>query len=147
MLLVYCDTGGYRKELKPLVESGGIKVCQFKYENKTHRKQKPAPPSKPQYRQLENYTYGEIEAIVPRYCDFERSSDKFPEIQRIVGKGNRVDAQHLDSAYMAGCRVFLTSDKDDVWTHREELGTLLGLTIFHMPSELDEAIQYLESAN
>ena len=31
------------------------------------------------------------------------------------------DAKHLDSAYRAGCSVFLTSDKDDLWSKRDRI--------------------------
>lgn len=141
MLRVYCDTGGYHKALAELVRQGRIEVYQFKYEEKNRRIQKVAKPSSPQYRDLEHYTYNDLNSLT--YSDLGQSSCKLLDIQRIIGKQHRVDAMHLDSAYMTGCKVFLTSDKDDVWMHREVLGALLGLKIFHIPSEIEEALHFI----
>ena len=49
----------------------------------------------------------------------------------------QVDCQHLDSAYKAGCDLFLTSDKTDIWSKRESIEALLGLKVLHMPSEAE----------
>lgn len=145
MIRVYCDTGGYHKALNTLVSAGHIELYQFKYEQKNQRIRKAASPSSPQYWNLEHYTYEDVEVAVPRYSDLERSSVKFPEIQRIIGNKHRIDAQHLDSAYMIGCKIFLTSDKGDIWKHRDALGNLLGMIIFHVPSEIETALCFITS--
>jgi hypothetical protein len=44
--------------------------------------------------------------------------------------------QHLDSAIKAGCDVFLTSDKTDIWSKRDAIQVLAGIRVLHMPSEL-----------
>lgn len=62
----------------------------------------------------------------------------FTAIQKIIGKENRRDLLHLDSAYKEGVHCFLTADKKDIWTHRHLLERLLAFKIFHPPSELEE---------
>lgn len=62
------------------------------------------------------------------------------EIYKIIGKDpkKRRDGLHLDSAYKSKCDAFLTSDKGDIWQHRQILQELLGYKIFHPLSELDQ---------
>jgi hypothetical protein len=147
---VYCDTGGYRKELRALEESGLISLHHFKYENRKGKVRNGAIPSNTQYRDFENYSYGELENLNPdaplTYDQLSSGIDsKFSIIQEIIGAHNRRDAQHLDSAQMTKCRVFLTSDKNDIWSKRDQLFSATGLCVFLMPSEWNEFIAYLEN--
>jgi hypothetical protein len=59
--------------------------------------------------------------------------------------GAQVDAQHLDSAAKAGCSVFLTSDKTDIWSKRDAIQALANIRVLHMPSELARLRQLVES--
>ena len=136
---VYCDTGAYIKELAELERGGVISVHQFKYENRSRRISKGAVPSDLRYDDFINYTYDELKTTevlsTLTYDQLGGINSRFAEIQDIVGSQNRTDAQHLDSAYMSGCKVFLTSDKGGIWSKREALHALTGVRIFHMPSE------------
>ncbi len=135
MLRVYCDTGGFRPELLELAREGKISIFQFKYENRNRHIEQAAVPSAPSWKQM-NYTWDEMrrtpgfESLT--YDNVGSQSPKFPELLGIVGPGNRTDAQHLDSAYASQCSVFLTSDKDDIWSKRNEIRSATGLMVLHV---------------
>jgi hypothetical protein len=147
---IYCDTGAFREELHDLEKSGRISLHQFRYENRNRKIRKAAIPSKTQYRDFENYTYGELENLNP---DGPTTDDvlvngigsKFSIIQEIIGAHNRRDAQHLDSAQMTKCKVFLTSDKKDIWSKKDKLLFATGLHIFLIPLEWNDFLAYIES--
>ncbi len=148
---VYCDTGGYRKELRVLEQSGRISLHQFKYENRKGKTSYGAIPSNTQYGDFYNYTYGELSNLNPdsplTYDQLSAGIDsKYSRILKIVGAHNRRDAQHLDSAQMTKCKIFLTSDKGDIWSKRDQLFSATGLRIFLMPSEWNDFLAYLECA-
>lgn len=147
MLRVYCDTGAYVKLLGPLEAQGLIAVHQFKYENRSKRIRRGAVPSDLRYRDLANYTYddlGKVEVLKDlTYKQLGGINSKFKELLEIVGHANRRDAQHLDSAQMTGCKVFLTSDKDDIWSNRESISLLTGLTVFHVQAEWDQFVAFV----
>jgi hypothetical protein len=64
-------------------------------------------------------------------------SNMFDSIAEIIGRENRFDVQHIDSAYKTRCDCFLTPDGRDIISHREELEQLLSIRFFHVPAELD----------
>lgn len=136
---VYCDTGAYLKELGELERAGVVSVHQFKYENRSRRITKGAVPSDLKYGDFINYTYGELKTTevlsTLTYDELGGINSKFVEIEQIVGRSNRKDAQHFDSAHMTGCKAFLTTDKNDLWSKREALQALTGVRVFHVPSE------------
>lgn len=135
MLNVYCDTGAYRSDLSELERNGSIRVYQFKYENKNRKIRHRALSSRPTWSETK-YTWNELEGLT--WNDMGKQSDHWPAIQSLIGKGNRVDAKHLDSAYMEGCQVFLTSDKGDICTHKRTLEQLLGIKVFHYREDWNE---------
>lgn len=143
MIKVYCDTGGFTPNLLNLEREGLISVHQFKYENPNKRIRSEVIPSALTYADLANYTYEGLEQAVKTYADFQRNSEKFRAILGIIGNHNHKDARHIDSAYLTGCEVFLTSDKDDIWSHRFELKELLGITIFHTQTEWESFLMYI----
>ncbi|HSI43752.1 MAG TPA: hypothetical protein VK949_05370 [Methylotenera sp.] len=53
----------------------------------------------------------------------------------------RVDILHLDSAYKSGCKIFLTNNKDDIWSYKIKLEELLALRIFCI-AELPECLSW-----
>ncbi|NDD59125.1 MAG: hypothetical protein EBZ47_07755 [Chlamydiae bacterium] len=57
-------------------------------------------------------------------------------MEAIIGSENRRDVLHFDSAYKTACKLFLTSDKGDIWFKRDALESLTGIKIFHTPSRL-----------
>lgn len=139
MLRVYCDTGGYDKRLKALVAEGLIAITTYNYENATPSIKERAVGVMPTWKQAQlrwDDARGSWEQV-------GRETAIFAAVLDIVGKGNRTDAQHLAAAFNDSCAVFMTSDKDDIWSHRERLEGLLSLQVFHNPSELDDAIAYI----
>lgn len=52
-----------------------------------------------------------------------KGSTLHPEIEAIIGIGpqSRRDVLHFDSAHKTACKIFLTSDKGDIWSKREEV--------------------------
>jgi hypothetical protein len=143
---VYCDTGAYLKELGELERAGLVSVHQFKYENRSRRITKGAVPSDLKYGDAINYTYDELKTTevlsTLTYDELGGINSKCAEIEEIVGRLNRKDAQHFDSAHMTGCTAFLTSDKGDLWSKREALQALTGIRVFHVPSEWPEFEAY-----
>ena len=138
MIRIYCDTGAYLKALAGLESEGHISLHQFKYENRSKRIRGTALPSELNYDELKNYTYDELGSLT--YSELGGVNSKLDEIIAIVGVHNRADARHLDSAQMSGCSVFLTSDKKDIWSKRNSLKAVTGLTIFHIPAEWEQFI-------
>ena len=97
-----------------------------------------ALPTRPTWKEL-NYTWDEMKQIEEfrslSWDSLAEASDKFDEIQSIVGSSNMRDAKHLDSAYRAGCSVFLTSDKDDLWSKRERIRHSIGIAVLHFQDD------------
>jgi hypothetical protein len=140
MLKVYCDTGAYRNELTDLERNGIICVYQFKYENRSRRIKHRSVPSQPSWKET-NYTWAELGDL--SWAEMGQQSDQWKAIQALLGKGNNVDAKHLDSAYMEDCHVFLTSDKDDIVARRREIEQLLGIRVFHYLEDWDAFLSLL----
>jgi len=143
MICVYCDTGAYVKLLGELESEGLIKLHQFKYENRSRRIRNIAIPSDLKYDEFKNYTYDELTGLT--YDELGGVNSKFGDILTIVGESNRTDAQHIDSAQMSGCKVFLTSDKADIWSKREALKPITGLTIFHVTTEWEQFLELVRN--
>lgn len=143
---VYCDTGGYDKRLKALEATNTIVLHQFKYENPSKRIRRGAIPSNLRYDDKTGYrSYDEMRADEylrsMSYDEWRAGKSLFAEILAVVGTNCRADAQHLDSAQMTGCQIFLTSDKDDIWGKRSALRKITGLHIFHVASEWHQFVQ------
>lgn len=131
MLLVYVDTGGMVQAVRDLESAGLVKTHYYPFEQKNKRVSTQVHGAGVTWAQSKE-TWA---TVTGTWADIE-ASPLAPEIRRIVNQG--VDTQHLDSAYKAGCTVFLTSDKTDIWSKRAELHSLLGITVLHMPSETAE---------
>jgi hypothetical protein len=54
---------------------------------------------------------------------------------KIIGRGNPEDILHVDSAYKSGCRIFLTSDKTDIYSKKSELELICGFKFFFHTDE------------
>lgn len=141
MLRIYCDTGAYREELSSYERAGTVELFQFQYENRNRKISRIATPSRPSWNQA-NYKWSELEGIT--WADMAQQSEKWPPLLSLIGKGNKTDAQHLDSAYMSGCRLFLTSDKGDIARHRDAIEELLGLKVFHVPDDWEDVRAFIE---
>lgn len=143
MLKVYCDTGAYRSELSELERNGAIRVYQFKYENKNRKIRHHALPSRPTWSETK-YAWNELKDLT--WNDMGKQSEHWRAIESLIGKGNAVDAKHLDSAYREGCQVFLTSDKGDISSHRRALEQLLGIKVLHYREDWNEFLSLLPAA-
>lgn len=128
MIRVYCDTGAYRPELKQMHQAGQIELVQFHYENRNKHIKTSAPPSNPTWDEA-NYSWDELHDT--SWNDIGRQSEKIEEIRSLIGAQNKRDIKHLDSAYLAGCKAFITSDKGDISSKSEQIFTLLSIQIFH----------------
>ena len=151
MLLVYCDTGAFTVALARLERQGKLTLHQFKYENPNQNIQRGAIPSNIYYEDLKNYNYDGLKNVeTPRDLTYDQLAginSRFDEVLSVVGVSNRHDAQHIDSAQMTGCTVFLTSDKGDIWSKRDRLYQLFNLRIFLVPLEYKEFLSLIESAD
>jgi hypothetical protein len=76
-----------------------------------------------------------------------KASEKLREIYSIIGEDpqERRDGLHLDSAYKSGVHVFLTSDKANIWSHRDQLEPLLGFRIFNPDVEISLLKDFINS--
>lgn len=150
MIRVYCDTGGFDRRLLPLARDGRISLHTFKYENPSRRITAGAIPSDLRYDDAPAYTYDDLKRDEflrgITYDDLRRAlvASKFDEITAVLGKHRRADAQHLDSAYMTGCRAFLTSDKDLAGANRAQLEAITGVRIFHVETEWADFVGFID---
>jgi hypothetical protein len=124
---VYCDTGGYRSELRVLQENGVVELCTYEYENKNRRVAKRAPPSNPTWKQGALPWQRGAEGTWDDY----QGSQLWPQVLELIGRNNLTDAKHLDSAYKAGCSALITSDKDDIASQADAILALTGIRVFH----------------
>ena len=142
MLKVYCDTGAYCDKLKRLERDGKVQVFQFKYENKNKHIRHMAAPSRPSWKEIK-YTWSELTMT---WEALGKTSQKRQAIEALLGPNCIRDAKHLDSAYMEGCRAFLTSDKRDIVSRRGALRSLLGIEVFHFRDGWKEFLAFVAEA-
>lgn len=127
MIKVYCDNGGFNKELRALEKQGIVEVLMFPYENRNTKTRATSLPSNAQFRDLNNFD--RWDDLPGTFGDYT-ASDKYASIEEIVGGQHRRDVLHLDSAYKSGCSCLFTSDKDDIYANREALFELLDIKIY-----------------
>jgi hypothetical protein len=125
---VYQDTGAsLPKDLLEFCE-----VYQFPYDSADRPKKYPpkvANPCELTWAEAHctwgemTFPWGELGSPVPE------------KIKNLIGIVNKTDYKHLGSALKMGCKVFLTSDKEHIWSKRKEIEEEFGLKIFHLPFE------------
>ena len=138
MLLVYVDTGGMLKEVAALEAAGLLKTHYFPFEQRNRRVKAFVPGSGATWKQSK-LSWKEAPGTWNDY----KPSALFEPLRKLLGA--QVDAQHLDSAAKAGCSVFLTSDKTDIWSKRYAIQALADIRVLHMPSELVTLRQLAEA--
>ena len=99
-------------------------------------------PSAARSRDL-NVRYDELGYC--RYDDFV-GSPLLSKIREIIGRENRRDALHVDSAYKSGCRAFVTQDRD-ILDRARELGALLGIRFLHPDCAHDQLVGLLPESD
>jgi len=96
-----------------------------------------------------NYTWEEMRAdqVLSSLTnnDLAGTSSRFESLVALLGRKCEVDAKHIDSAVMSGCEVFLTTDKDDIWSRRDEIARITGLRVLYMPDEWDALDALIQS--
>ncbi|MDM5180528.1 hypothetical protein PO883_25420 [Massilia sp. DJPM01] len=135
MIKVYVDTGGLHPQVRALERQKLLETYHYPFENKNAKVRNIVPGSGATWGQSEHVSW----AADSGSWDDDEPSSIFLQLRKIVG-GQQVDAQHLDSALKAGCQIFVTSDKGDIWSKRDAIQVLTGLVILHMPSQVDELI-------
>jgi hypothetical protein len=142
MKLVYCDSGGYRKELRDLENSGLLQLFTYAYENSTRKIRARAPGSNPSWDEGDSVWDDDTGP----WDDYATVSDHWPLIVNLIGASNLRDAKHLDSAYLAGCDAFLTSDQDDIASKAQQIFELLHVKVFHATKDWAAFRLYVENA-
>lgn len=138
---IYCERGAWRKELKDLESQGKIKIVTFPYEGKSRRTPNFSTPSRISCDST-NITLDMNFSVSDSV-----ESEKYEQIRSIVGKKNEMDIRHLDAAYKSQCHAFLTPDKRDIISRKDELESLLKMSFFHVIDNWDEFIKFIESEN
>ena len=141
---VYCEHGALTPTLKALQRARRIELIHFPYDaGATTRHISPtAAVSNAQWRDLNVKNWDGL-AHVSSWDDFE-GSEHFLRIQSIVGASNRRDALHVDSAYKSGCAAFITRDKDDILSRRDQLEALLPIRFFHPDDDAAALRRFIE---
>lgn len=124
MKKVYCDSGAYTKGLKKLEESGQIELFYHPYENKNKKINRMSLPSEA--------TWDDVNISWDECCftwDDFGGSEKINELKKIIGSSHRRDILHLDSAYRSKCDFFITSDKGDIYSKKDEIFKLLNIVV------------------
>ncbi len=142
MKRVYCDTGGYRRELQAMEAGGQIELVTYGYENRNRKIPRRAPSSNPTWDEGDSIWDDETGT----WNDYKAQSDRWPALVCLIGPQNLRDAKHLESAYRADCDAFLTSDYDDIVARAEEIYITIGVRVFHSTKQWDAFVKYIESA-
>jgi hypothetical protein len=131
---VYCELGALTFAIKKLARRANIELVHFPYDPDSHTRRIPriAEPSAAQIRDL-NLPIRTLPAAIENY----KGSQRFEQILSILGRENRRDALHVDSALKSGCLVFITQDSD-ILKHKAQLQDLLGIRFFHPDVDLGD---------
>ena len=121
---IYCDSGGFSKELGQLEKRGIIEIFHYPYESRNSKIKNKALPSEMRWGDM-------IEPWGKEFYPWKDyvGSEKFDELVRMLNIKNRKDALHLDSAYITNCHFFVTSDKGDIFSSRNEISRLLNISV------------------
>ena len=129
---IYCEHGSLTTEIRQLCRQRNIDLIRFPYDPDSHtRKAGIAAPTEAQIREL-NLPIADLQGTFAGHSGSEHLS----AIISTVGKSNRRDALHLDSAMKSGCSAFITEDSD-ILQHKAELETLLGIRLFRAAERRD----------
>jgi len=140
MVKIYCDSGADITFLKKYYNK--CDFVQYPYDSSYRPKKKNmalATPSALTWSQA-NTTWGESTFTWGECC----GSKQFNKIMEIIGKQNKADILHIDSAYKSGCHIFLTSDKRDIYSKKELLEAICNFRIFYPFEGKVAIIEYIE---
>jgi len=143
-LIIYCDTGASIKKVKKWAMQRSfyarIKWKGFPSENKNKNLENVKRPSAPSWDRM-SANWEEWES---KWEDTS-ASENYLKIEEIVGKENKEDVQHLDSAYRSQCQYFFTSDKKDILSNKEQLERLLHLKLFNPHKEFKTVCESIKN--
>lgn len=134
---IYVDRCSNFKKVKSLTKAyevkGQVKLIQFPFEGKFKIQNHGVPTQiswaecLSPWEKADNYAWEDI-----------RHSEKFPEIQKILGVDPQRDGdcRQLDTAFKNKASLFLTSDKG-ILKHKNALESLLAFTILDPDSSTD----------
>lgn len=127
MLKIYVDTGGNTKQLRPLHAAGTIALVGADIDSHPYTPKRGVEVKST----LESWEKdkGTWDEDGETWDDEDNASELYTDLVRLVGRNK--DSRHLDAAYRNGCDVFLTSDKDDLWNHREDILRLTNIRVFN----------------
>ena len=139
---VYCEHSALHARLRGLQREGRITLVGFPYDPNSRSRpiRQLALPSRAQIGDL-NLPIGDMKFSIGEMVE----SDKHVEIERIIGRSNRRDVLHIDSAYRSGCVCFFTRDRGDILAKRTELESLLGIRFFHPDDDWDRFSDFLNA--
>jgi hypothetical protein len=137
---IYCEAGALTPEIKKL---GRNALVHFPYDPRSHTR-KHADISIPSSAEIQdlNLSINDLPGVIAEYS----GSVHLTEILSILGKQNRRDALHVDSAFRQGCSAFVTPDKGDILEHKTDLERLLGIRFFHA-SEWSNLERFISSCD
>ena len=136
---VYCEHGALRTELYELQKIGQINLVLFPYEEKVKRIKEPGVPSEAAWSEM-NFSWENS----PGSWEDYKGSTKYVQIQEIIGRENKRDVKHLDSAFKSNCQAFLTRDKGDILSKKNELEEILKMKFFHPDDDWVEFCKFIE---
>ena len=135
---IYCDSGADISKIRSIEH---CELYQFPYDS-PYRPKKPLLLAKPSAAQWRDCHAAWMEFSEITWADF-CGSNLHSQMEAIISSENRRDVLHFDSAYKTACKLFLTSDKGDIWSKRDALESLTGIKIFHTPFEIERVVEHL----
>lgn len=140
---VYCENNAITNDLKDLQRSGAIELIHYPYDHPSSRTRhisRSAVPSEKRWCDA-NTTWEEAGDL--KWNDLA-GSEKYNEILTLIGKNNRCDALHVDSAFKSKCVCLVTRDKD-ILAHRDRLAEMLGIRFFDPGRDREPMLTFLNS--
>jgi len=149
---VYLDAGASIKNLKNYYSV--LEFYQFPYDSTDRPKKaikneiiKLAIPSNPQWKDC-NQTWKEsnftIEQLKPT-CYYPLLKESIEKNSKKPKEKIRRDILHLDSAIKMSCKIFITSDREDILSNRDSIKNIYNLEIFQSDVEDSKLIEYIEN--
>lgn len=142
MINVYVEHSALTDQIRALARAGSIELIHFPYDPDSRSQHLPnrGVPSAAQWRDL-NMPFSELPGTFDDYV----GSEHLEAIVALIGRQNRRDALHVDSAFKSGCAAFLTRDTD-ILSQRAKLEQLLNLKFFHPDDDADNFARFVSQS-
>ena len=126
------------QEIKALGRNPDIVLLYFPFENLNRKAQRANKPS--ELTVDTTFITADDDRIL---ISDTAGSELFPMIAQIIGKHNRRDVQHVDTAYKEGCAIFVSPDRDDIISKADKLEKLTSMKFFYS-QDFQSIRQYVE---